>query len=330
MPGLQGFFENKSILITGGTGSFGKHFIHHILTQYNPARVIVYSRNEYSQYQVRQIFLHFKNKLRFFVGDVRDEERLIEAMNRVDYVIHAAALKHVDVVEYNPIEAVLTNILGSANVLRAAIEAGVKKVVFLSTDKACQPINLYGATKLVAEKLILNANYYKPIFNCVRYGNVMGARGSVIELFEKLSQENKRLTITHPHMTRFWMSYKQAIDLVLLALQGTPGLTYIGKVPSFRITDLAGAYKNVGFEVVGLRPGEKLHEILIHEYEVPRAYDMGNYFVIVPDHTYQDALTYKSEMQKGCLVTKPYSSDENEFLTIPQIKERIDEEANKC
>jgi len=322
MPGLQGLLENKSILITGGTGSFGQHFIQHLFIHYSLRRVIAFSRNEYHQFRLRQLCKD--PRLRCFVGDVRDEERLSEAFRGVDYIIHAAALKHVDVVEYNPIEAVLTNILGSTNVLRAAIEQGVKKVVFLSTDKACQPVNLYGATKFCAEKLLVNANYYMPIFTAVRYGNVMGARGSVIETFQKLIKEKQRLTITDPKMSRFWMSYPEAIDLVLKALQGTPGLTFVGKVPSFYITDLATAMGGKGFEVTGLRPGEKLHETLIHEYEVPRAYDMGKYYVIVPDQTFQDTLLYNREKTKGTLIERPYTSDTNpEWLTIPQIKERV-------
>ena len=316
--------EDANILVTGGTGSFGSYFIHHICTQYNPRRVVVFSRNEYVQYLQRQRFAGFASRLRWFVGDVRDEERLETACDGVDYVVHAAALKHVDVVEYNPIEAVLTNILGTANVLRAAVETGVKKVVFLSTDKAVSPINLYGATKLCGEKLMLNGNFYRPIFNVVRYGNVMGARGSVLELFN--SRRGQSLPITDPRMTRFWMSYQQAVDLVLWALEGPAGLTYVGKVPSFGIPDLAAAFSDKEPALVGLRPGEKLHETLIHEGELPRTRDMGGYYVILPEMTYQEGLTYEREKAKGKSVAVPYTSDTNpEVLAAAEIKRRADD-----
>jgi len=259
--------EESSILITGGTGSFGKAFLQEILTNHNPRRVAILSRDELKQSEMRA---HFTDKrIRWFLGDIRDKDRLIRAFHGVDYVVHAAALKQVDTAEYNPFEYVQTNILGSQNVIDAAIDSGVKKVVALSTDKASSPINLYGATKLTADKLFVAANNYSYSYNTamavVRYGNVMGSRGSVIPFFQKLIAEGKPLPITDPNMTRFWITLPQAVAFVIDSFDSMHGgELYVPRIPSMRIMDLVEALKP-GAEtyVVGIRPGEKLHEEMI-------------------------------------------------------------------
>lgn len=263
--------NNKSILITGGTGSFGQKFIEIIFERYNPSRVIIYSRDEFKQDMVRKAFLpklteeQFK-RLRFFIGDVRDKDRLYRAFKNVDYVIHAAAMKQVPACEYNPFEAIKTNIHGAQNVVDAALDCGVKKVVALSTDKAVNPINLYGGTKLVSDKLFVSANAYSgmdgTIFSVVRYGNVAGSRGSVIPFFQELIDKGeKKLPITDFRMTRFWITLEDGVELVFKALEESKGgETYISKIPSFKITDLAKAMLvDCELKEVGIREGEKLH-----------------------------------------------------------------------
>jgi len=262
--------EGKVIMITGGTGSFGRVFIRRILEKHNPRKVIVFSRDEYKQYSMQQEFYKYKEKLRFFLGDIRDKDRLYRAFEGVDYIVHAAALKHVPILEYNPIEAVKTNIMGAQNIIDAAIDRGVKKVIALSTDKAVNPINLYGATKLAMEKLLVAANSYAgakdTCFSVVRYGNVVGSRGSVIPFFKKLVAEGcKELPITDERMTRFWITLDDAVDLVLFALkEAEGGEVFIPYIPSMRIVDLARAIcADCKFKFIGIRPGEKLHETLI-------------------------------------------------------------------
>ena len=282
--------QGSSILITGGTGSFGKAFIKYALDHLEPRRLVVFSRDELKQYEVRQ---QFKDdpRLRWFIGDIRDERRLARALHGVDYVVHAAALKQVDTAEYNPFEFVKTNIIGSQNVIEAAIDAGVKKVVALSTDKASSPINLYGATKLTADKLFISGNHYAAAyetrFAVVRYGNVMGSRGSVIPFFKKLGEKGKPLPITDMRCTRFFISLEQAVEMVVRTfelMQG--GELLVPRIPSIRVTDLAHAVVP-GAELVdvGLRPGEKLHEEMISPEEGRRAVILegGEYFVIQPD-----------------------------------------------
>jgi UDP-N-acetylglucosamine 4,6-dehydratase (inverting) len=281
--------EGSSILITGGTGSFGKAFIDFALKHLHPRRLVVYSRDELKQYEVRQTFPD--TRLRWFIGDIRDERRLSRALHGVDYVVHAAALKQVDTAEYNPFEFVKTNVLGSQNVIEAAIDAGVKKVVALSTDKASSPINLYGATKLTADKLFISGNHYaaayRTRFAVVRYGNVMGSRGSVIPLFKKLGEEGKPLPITDLRCTRFFITLPKAVQMVVHAfdlMQG--GELLVPNIPSMKVTDLAQAVVP-GAEMVdvGLRPGEKLHEEMISPEEGRRAVSIrdGQYFIIQPD-----------------------------------------------
>ncbi|MFJ3472234.1 UDP-N-acetylglucosamine 4,6-dehydratase (inverting) [Microbacterium maritypicum] len=282
--------EGSSILITGGTGSFGKAFIRHALTHLNPRRLVVFSRDELKQYEVRQQFGD-DPRLRWFIGDIRDERRLVRALHGVDYVVHAAALKQVDTAEYNPFEFVKTNVLGSQNVIEASIDAGVKRVVALSTDKASSPINLYGATKLTADKLFITGNHYAAAYDTrfavVRYGNVMGSRGSVIPFFEKLGAEGKPLPITDLRCTRFFITLPQAVEMVVDTfelMQG--GELLVPRIPSMKVTDLAHAVVP-GAELVdvGLRPGEKLHEEMISPEEGRRAVVVadGRYFIIQPD-----------------------------------------------
>jgi UDP-N-acetylglucosamine 4,6-dehydratase (inverting) len=282
--------NGASILVTGGTGSFGKAFIREVLDNHNPRRVVVFSRDELKQYEVRNLFDN-DPRLRWFIGDIRDERRLVRALHGVDYVVHAAALKQVDTAEYNPFEFVKTNVLGSQNVIEASIDAGVKKVVALSTDKASSPINLYGATKLTADKLFITGNHYAAAYDTrfavVRYGNVMGSRGSVIPFFRRLGDEGKPLPITDLRCTRFFITLPQAVQMVIDTfdlMQG--GELLVPRIPSMKVTDLAHAIVP-GAELVdvGLRPGEKLHEEMISPEEGRRAVVIrdGKYFIIQPD-----------------------------------------------
>ena len=273
--------------MTGGTGSFGKAFIRHLLDNHDPRRIVIYSRDELKQYEARQAF-DDDPRLRWFLGDIRDAHRLTRAMHGVDYVVHAAALKQVDTAEYNPFEYVQTNIIGSQNVVEASIDAGVKRVVALSTDKASSPLNLYGATKLAADKLFQSANHYaagyETRFSVVRYGNVMGSRGSVIPFFKKLAAEGKPLPITDSRMTRFWITLPQAVDFVVDSfdlMQG--GELYVPRIPSMRITDLVEAVAP-GSETyeIGIRPGEKLHEEMISLDDARRTLRLGDRYVVLP------------------------------------------------
>ena len=285
--------NNKTILITGGTGSFGNAFTNYVLEHYNPRKIIIYSRDEYKQFVMKNNYREYEKELRFFIGDVRDRERLCRAFDGVDYVIHAAALKQVPACEYNPIEAIKTNINGAINVIEAALDCGVKKVVALSTDKAANPVNLYGGTKLVSDKLFVSANSYagsKDIsFSVVRYGNVAGSRGYVIPFFKEIVKNGGReLPITDYRMTRFWISLEQGVELVIKALQeARGGETFISKIPSFKITDLAQAILP-GCEMpqVGIREGEKLHEIMVTEEDSPMTYEYEKHFIIYPHYSW--------------------------------------------
>jgi UDP-N-acetylglucosamine 4,6-dehydratase (inverting) len=278
----------SDILVTGGTGSFGRAFVRHALDQLNPRRIIVFSRDELKQWEVRQLFGD-DPRLRFFLGDVRDRSRLVRAMHRVDYVVHAAALKQVDSGEYNPWEFVQTNVIGSQNVIEAAIDSGVKRVVALSTDKASSPINLYGATKLTADKLFINGNHYAAAydtrFSVVRYGNVMGSRGSIIPKFKALHAAGESLPITDLRCTRFLITLPQAVEFVVDSFElMTGGELYVPRIPSMKVTDLADAIApGAKMHDVGLRPGEKLHEEMISPEEGRRALAIGNRFVLQPD-----------------------------------------------
>lgn len=280
-------FDGQSILITGGTGSFGKKCVETLLRRYKPRRVIVFSRDELKQFEMEQVFSQREFPcMRYFIGDVRDKERLYRAFQDVNVVIHAAALKQVPAAEYNPTECIHTNVGGAENIINVAADVGVQHVVALSTDKAVSPINLYGATKLCSDKLFVAANAFtgcKSRFHVVRYGNVMGSRGSVIPFFLEKRKEGL-LPITDPRMTRFWISLEQGVELVLQSLElAKGGEIFVPKIPSMRITDLAEAIApGCPTKVVGIRPGEKLHESMIPAEESHNAVDVGHYYVILP------------------------------------------------
>jgi len=281
-------YAGKTILITGGTGSLGRHLVTRFLKT-DVRRVIVYSRDEYKQYHMDKQFAKHRDRLRYFIGDVRDRARLHRAFADVDYVVHAAALKHVNLMEYNPHEAVQTNILGAMNLLDAAIDRGVEKVVALSTDKAVNPVNLYGATKLVSDKLFRAAQAYAgdrgTVFVVVRYGNVLGSRGSVVPYFRSLAAEGSpTLPVTDKRMTRFWITMEQSVDLVVRALEeGGPSEVFLAKIPSCRITDLAKAiHPGARLTEIGIRPGEKLHEAMLTEDEARSTFDYGDHYVVYP------------------------------------------------
>jgi UDP-N-acetylglucosamine 4,6-dehydratase len=280
------YFDGKTVLITGGTGSFGKMFTSLLLKEWNPDSVRIYSRGELLQWEMQQKIQD--ERLRFFIGDVRDKDRLYRAMNDVDIVVHAAALKQVPAAEYNPIEAVKTNIDGASNVINASIDNGVEKVMALSTDKAVHPVNLYGATKMVAEKLFVQGNTYaggrNTRFACTRYGNVVGSRGSIIPLFLEQRKQG-RVTITDERMTRFWLTLEQGARFVAQCIETMRGgEIFVPKIPSMRITDLAKIVApDCEVEIIGIRPGEKLHEVLLTEDEARHSKDMGDYFIIEPE-----------------------------------------------
>ena len=324
--------KNKSILITGGTGSLGKALTAEFLKKHpDVRRVVIFSRDEQKQFQMAQEYPESKYpQLRFFIGDVRDSQRLVRAFKGVDYVIHAAAMKHVPIAEYNPDECIKTNVNGAQNVIHACFETNVKKVVALSTDKACAPINLYGATKLTSDKLFVAANNIKGdneiIFSVVRYGNVMGSNGSVIPFFIKKKEEGK-LPITDPNMTRFNISLQGGVDMVMHALGNAwGGEIFIPKIPSYRITDVAAA---IGPEceqvVVGIRPGEKVHEEMITPSDSFYTYDLGKYYTIIPATHKWSLEDFKSQLNAS-LVTPgfAYNSGENtEWETIETLRALI-------
>ena len=326
-------FNGKSILITGGTGSFGKQFIREVLLRYRPARLVVYSRDELKQYEMAQDFDH--PSMRYFIGDVRDERRLRQAMEGIDYVVHAAALKHVPVAEYNPLECIKTNIGGAENVISAAIAVGVKKVIALSTDKAANPINLYGATKLASDKLFVAANNIvgkRPTrFSVVRYGNVVGSRGSVVPYFRKLVQEGaKELPITDVRMTRFWITLPQGVEFVLDSFARMHGgEIFVPKIPSSRIPDVATAIApDLSIKVVGIRPGEKLHEVMCPLDDSHLTVEFDRYYVIKPTISFNAIVDFSTNAlgEKGKEVPQgfEYSSGTNpHFLTVEELRALI-------
>lgn len=289
-------WDNKTVLVTGGTGSFGKKFTEMILRDYPVRSLRILSRDELKQLEMSR---HFKDgRLRFFIGDVRDRGRLYRAMSGTDIVIHAAALKQVPAAEYNPLEAVKTNIEGAANVIDAAIDAGVPKVMFIGTDKAVHPVNLYGATKLVAEKLFVHANVYgagRTRFSCVRYGNVVGSRGSVIPLFLQ-QRRNGAITITDERMTRFWITLDQGVRFVINCVENmVGGEVFVPKIPSMRLMDVVQTIApGARLEIIGVRPGEKLHEALITREEAPRTKEFNNYYIIEPEHSFWDSGNHRN------------------------------------
>ena len=324
-------FNDKSILITGGTGSFGKEFIKTVLDQYNPRRVIVFSRDELKQFEMQQTF--DDPAMRYFLGDVRDGPRLIQAMRGVDYVVHAAALKQVPAAEYNPMECIKTNIHGAENVINAALENNIKQVIALSTDKAANPINLYGATKLVSDKLFVAANNiaggHQTRFSVVRYGNVVGSRGSVIPFFKKMIEDGaKELPITDTRMTRFWITLPEGVDMVLKSFKRMHGgEIFVPKIPSAYITDLAKAMApDLPIKVIGIRPGEKLHEIMCPVDNAHQTIEFSDHYVICPAITFASESNYRinaiGESAQPVKLDFEYSSGTNpQFLSLSQLKQ---------
>ncbi len=318
-------WNDKIVLVTGGTGSFGKKFIKTLLEENCPAKIIVYSRDELKQHEMRVSGFNHPT-LRYFIGDVRDLPRLHRAFHGVDIVVHAAALKQVPACEYNPMEAIKTNILGTSNVIDAALDAGVEKVLALSTDKAVNPINLYGATKLSAEKLLVQSNAYaggtSTRFSCVRYGNVVGSRGSVIPLFIK-QRQNGKVTLTDERMTRFWISLEQGVHFVIRCIeQMHGGEVFVPKIPSMKMLDLAKAVApDSRIEIIGIRPGEKLHEVLISDDEARTTVEMEDMFVIQP----AEAFWFGRDWEKAGKMLPDgfrYASNTNpQWLTLEQLRE---------
>ena len=322
--------NNKSILITGGTGSFGKKFIEIVLKKYKLKEIIVYSRDELKQFEMRDVFSAEEFPIKYFIGDVRDRERLYRVTHSVDFIIHAAALKQVPTAEFNPFEAVKTNIHGAQNVIEAALENDVKKVVALSTDKACNPINLYGATKLASDKMFAAANHWQgshhTLFSVVRYGNVVGSRGSVIPFFLKKKEEGV-LPITDERMTRFWITLDQSVQFVLDSLKKMKGgELFVPKIPSMNIVDLAKAISpEAKTKIIGIRSGEKIHEVMISSDDAINTLEFDTYFVIQPSHPWWDNLKY-IKINGGKPVDEgfTYSSGNNsKWLTIEELKKII-------
>jgi UDP-N-acetylglucosamine 4,6-dehydratase len=322
-------FNDKSILITGGTGSFGKQYVRTLLERYKPRRLIVYSRDELKQFEMEQDFHH--ECMRYFIGDVRDRDRLVQAMNGVEFVIHAAALKQVPAAEYNPMECIKTNIHGAENVIHAALAADVEKVIALSTDKAANPINLYGATKLVSDKLFVAANNiaggYRTRFAAVRYGNVVGSRGSVVPFFRKRIAEGADcLPITDVRMTRFWITLQQGVDFVLTNFERMlGGEIFVPKIPSVKIVDLARAMApELPYKIIGIRPGEKLHEVMCPSDDSHLTLEFADHFVIKPTIQFSGVVDFtKNRLGESAQAVEQgfeYQSGKNpHFLTIDEI-----------
>lgn len=318
------FLNNKTILITGGTGSFGKAFLNFLLSKNTSVRkIIIFSRDEYKQSKIKAEFGDkYNDIIRFFIGDVRDSQRLKSALTGVDILIHAAALKQVPAAEYNPMEFIKTNVIGSQNIVESSLEANVKKVILLSTDKASSPINLYGATKLCADKLFISANNIKGnkdiVFSVVRYGNVMGSRGSVVKIFEDQLKKFGKVYLTHPDMTRFNILMQDAIKLVLWAIENSlGGELIVPKLHSFYVKDLANLISNNKYEISGVRPGEKIHEEMISESDSRNTYDLGDKYIIIPDYL------KKSYNIRGNMVPDSFfynSKSNNKFLTKEELE----------
>ncbi|WP_016956749.1 UDP-N-acetylglucosamine 4,6-dehydratase (inverting) [Catenovulum agarivorans] len=325
-------FNGKSILVTGGTGSFGHCFIKHVLANYSPKKLIVFSRDELKQYEMQETF--DSPAMRYFIGNVRDKDRLITAMRDVDYVVHAAALKQVPAAEYNPMECIKTNIMGAQNVIEAAIEAGVNRVIALSTDKAANPVNLYGATKLASDKLFVAANNISGAdgtrFAVVRYGNVVGSRGSVVPFFKKRVAEGKLpLPVTHTEMTRFWLRLEQGVEFVVKNFQRMRGgEIFVPKIPSVNILDLVEAISGSReYEVIGIRPGEKLHEVMVPEEVAHQTLEFHDHYVIIPAIKFFERNVDYSENklgEKGKEVSSKFeyhSGTNPHFLSVDELIE---------
>ena len=324
----ENWIDGKVILVTGGTGSFGRKFTEIVLGHYQPRKLIIFSRDELKQYEMRKQFPEDRYPaMRYFIGDVRDRERLSRAFDGVDVVVHAAALKQVPTAEYNPLEAIKTNVLGAANIIDMAIDRHVGRVVALSTDKAVNPINLYGATKLAAEKLFVAGNSYvgsgPTRFSVVRYGNVMGSRGSVVPLFMELKKTG-RLPVTDLRMTRFWITLEQGVELVLNSLEWMQGgEIFVPKIPSMRVSDLARAIgPECEIQVIGIRPGEKLHEVLVTEDEARNTVENESHYTILPEYAALNPASYRLAAEgKRCPEDFRYSSDNNPWwLSVEEMR----------
>lgn len=322
--------NNRKILITGGTGSFGKEFIATVFDQYKPSEVVVYSRDEFKQFEMRSTFPTEKFPIKYYIGDIRDRERLYRVTHDVDFIVHAAALKQVPTAEFNPFEAVKTNVFGAQNVIEAALENGVKRVIALSTDKACSPINLYGATKLTSDKLFAAANHWQgshqTAFSVVRYGNVVGSRGSVIPFFLKKKKEGV-LPITDERMTRFWITLQQGVKFVLDTLERMRGgELFVPKIPSMNIMDLVRAIApEARTNIIGIRPGEKLHEVMISTDDAINTLEFDSYYVIQPAHPWWDNLEYV-QINGGKQVKQDFvysSANNSQWLTVEELKRII-------
>jgi len=332
-------FNNKNVFVTGGTGSFGSFFIKNLLKKSKPKRIICFSRDELKQFNLQNDLkkLNKKKSVRFFIGDVRDKNRLDLALtnNKIDFLIHAAALKQVPAVEYNPFEAVKTNILGAQNIIEVAIKNNVKKIVALSTDKASSPLNFYGATKLVSDKIFINANFYskrKSLFSVVRYGNVSNSRGSVIPIFNEINKKNEKFLVTHKEMTRFNISLEEAANFTANSLKEMiGGEIFVPKIPSYNIIDLVKAFKkNSNIKIIGLRPGEKLHEEMFSIHDSMYTLEAKDHFVILPNVDFFDysLSSYRNKKNKAKYKKLKkrfsYNSQENKnFLSINQLKKLI-------
>ncbi len=327
---MEKMLDNKVILVTGGTGSFGNKFTEIVLKNHQPRKLIIFSRDEYKQSEMAKIFPPTQYPIRYFLGDVRDKDRLRRAFEGVDYVVHAAALKQVPALEYNPTEAIKTNVDGADNIVDAAIDAGVKRVVALSTDKAVNPANLYGATKLVAEKIFVSANAYaggRVKFSVVRYGNVVGSRGSIIPLYLDFKQKNAgEFPVTHEKMTRFWITLEQGVALVLQALNNAQGgEIFIPKIPSMRVVDLAKAIDpSYKLRPIGIRPGEKMHESLVSEDEARSTREGNGMYIILP--CFNTTKEFEAVYEKQTFVPEGfvYRSDINsQWLTVADLQKMI-------
>ena len=326
--------DNKTILVTGGTGSFGHCFTQYLLENYNPKKIIIYSRDEYKQFTManERVYKENADKMRFFIGDIRDGARFERACENVDYVIHAAALKQVPACEYNPDEAIKTNIAGAQSVINAALNTGVKRVVALSTDKAVNPVNLYGATKMVSDKLFIAANAYSGAkdvnFSIVRYGNVAGSRGSIIPFFKELiAKGEKELPITDYRMTRFWISLPEGVELVLKALaEAKGGETFISKIPSFNVKDLAEAMcPGIKTVEVGIRPGEKLDEIMVTTEDAPFTYEYDKHFIVYPQVVFNERQVPNLSGKKVADGFYYSSGNNTEWMSVDEIRRRLPE-----
>ncbi len=325
--------DNSTILLTGGTGTFGQAFTGAILKKHKLKKLIIFSRDEFKQYEMAKKFPEDKYPIRYFIGDIRDADRLARAFSEVDFVIHAAAMKHVPACEYNPFEAVRTNIIGAQNIAEAALDRNVKKVIILSTDKAVSPVNLYGATKLAMEKIFIASGALvgakNTVFSLVRYGNVLGSRGSVLPLFMNIKKNGgNEYPVTDERMTRFWITIDDGVELVLHALlNGRGGEIFIPKIPSMKMTDLVKSIdRNAKIKIIGIRPGEKLHETLVSEDESRHSIDIGKYYVIQPEFIFKEGLNSNYKQYPSLPAGFAYRSDNNnEWLGTEELEKIIKE-----